>query len=86
MVGEENMVQLAREVQSEAEHRISFSKIALAIGQSNEDLAKVLAVSPATLDQMEKATQDVFTAKQQPGHPITAQDVNGAFLRVSVIR
>lgn len=59
----ECLVSLAKTVQSQNHHPISFKTLALKTGQDMEDIAQILKVSPETLSTMEKSMETVYQTK-----------------------
>lgn len=59
----EQLVSLAKAVQSRNSHHISFKTLALKTGQEMEDVAQILKVNSETLVAMEKSMETVYQAK-----------------------
>lgn len=59
----EKLEQLAIRVQNAADHPISLKKIADAIGQSDEELAKTLGITVKEFDKIEKALTQTYSNK-----------------------
>ena len=58
------MIALSSEVQSSVSHLISFSKLAEATGQTLDDLAEVLRLTPDTIKKMEHKNKIIFEQKK----------------------
>lgn len=60
---EQRLTVLAKEVQENADHPISFARLAEATGQSLEDVAAILHIKPQTLKQIEQQNHQIYSLK-----------------------
>lgn len=60
---EQRLTVLAKEVQENADHPISFARLAEATGQSMADIAAILHIKPQTLKQIEQQNHQIYSLK-----------------------
>jgi len=59
------MIELAKSVQQNANHLISFEKIASSSSIEMKDIAEILKIKPETLNKMEEAFKNTFSQNKQ---------------------